>query len=157
MKADFFMCKFAFFLAVCYNRLMELTSKTRYAVRVMVDIAKTSKDYLSIAEISEKENISIKYLEKIIGMLSRAGLVESMRGASGGYKLVKKPSEYSLKEIFDATGDSPKMAACVDRAACPKCGMCDTEGVFNALNQLINDFLSNTSLEQLMNKTFKGN
>lgn len=133
---------------------MELTSKGRYAVRVMVDIARNGDHFVSLAEISERQEISIKYLEKVIGLLNKAKLLESMRGANGGYKLVKSPNQYTLKEILDATGDSPKMAACVNNHSCPKSASCDTQGVWNSLNDLINDFLSKTSLQDLIDKTF---
>jgi len=133
---------------------MEMTSKGRYAVRVMVDIARNNSEFVSIAEISIRQEISIKYLEKIIRLLTKANLLESMRGSSGGYRLVKNPKDYTLREILEATGDAPKMAACVNNASCPKASSCDTQGVWRALNDLINSFLETTTLQDLIDKTF---
>ena len=84
---------------------MEITTKGRYAVRIIADIAR-NKGYVSANDIATRQQISAKYLEKIVGMLSKAKLVESMRGATGGYKLAKKPEEISVKDGCDATDDS---------------------------------------------------
>ncbi len=75
---------------------MMISSKGRYALRVMTDLAEHAEDgYISLADISARQEISLKYLEAITSMLNKAGLVESLRGKSGGYKLHKKPEEYT--------------------------------------------------------------
>ena len=80
---------------------MKISTKGRYALRVMVDIAENGKDgSVSISEISERQEISNKYLEQIISKLVKANFLKSSRGQTGGYKLVKKPSEYRVGDIL---------------------------------------------------------
>ena len=75
---------------------MKITTKGRYALLIMSDIARNEDSYTSLNEISIKENISLKYLEKIMSLLRKAKFVESSRGQDGGYKLVRKPEEYTI-------------------------------------------------------------
>lgn len=132
---------------------MEITTKGRYAVRIMADIARNNQGYVALSEVAERQQISIKYLEKIIAMLSKAKLVESMRGANGGYKLSKGLAEISVKQILDATGDSIKVATCTAGEECPKADTCDTVGVWNTLNGLINSYLESVTLKDLVEQT----
>lgn len=131
---------------------MEITTKGRYAVRVMADIAK-SEEYVSLSDVAERLGISIKYLEKIIAMLSKAKLVKSMRGTKGGYKLVRDASKISVKDVLDATGDSIKISTCLDTDVCPVADKCDTIEVWNTLNGLINNYLENVSMKDLVDRT----
>lgn len=131
---------------------MELTTKGRYAVRVMADIAK-SEDFVSLSDVAERLDISIKYLEKIVAMLSKAKLVKSMRGTKGGYKLSRDASKISVKDVLDATGDSIKISTCLDTEVCPVADKCDTIGVWNTLNGLINNYLENVSMKDLVEQT----
>ena len=131
---------------------MELTTKGRYAVRVMAEIAR-SEDFVALSDVAEKLNISIKYLEKIIAMLSKAKLVKSMRGTKGGYKLSRNPQEISVKDVLDATGDSIKISSCLDTETCPVADKCDTIVVWNTLNGLINNYLENVNMKDLIEQT----
>src|SRR5574344_1959194 len=133
---------------------MKISTKGRYAVRVMVDIARNEKDFVSIAEIAERQNITPKYLEQIIAKLLKANLLSSMRGTNGGYKLVKKPSEYKLYDIFEITGDTPKLASCFV-SDCKRCDKCETVGCWRALGDIINDFLKKVTLQDIIDKTYK--
>ena len=132
---------------------MEITTKGRYAVRVMAELAR-KVDYLSISEIATSQKISQKYLEKIISPLAKAGLVESKRGTDGGYKLKRNPQEYNIKEILDAMGESTKVASCGGEEKCPMAEKCDTMGIWHTLNHLISDYLENITLKDLIEKTF---
>ena len=85
---------------------MKISSKGRYAVRIMSELAKHS-DYVSVNEMSEKQGITVKYLEQIFHLLSKANLVSSARGASGGYKLGVDPEKCTIAQILKATGDLP--------------------------------------------------
>ncbi len=134
---------------------MEITSKGRNAVRIMADIAKNHPDYVSISDISKRQAITIKYLEKIMSMLLKANLVESMRGINGGYKLIKPASDYTIKEILDATGDTIKLSSCLHENNCPRKGNCETVGVWNTLGCLINKYLASITLKDLLDKTYK--
>lgn len=133
---------------------MEITSKGRNAVRIMADIAKNSDTYVSITDISNRQAISVKYLEKIMSMLLKAKLVESMRGSNGGYKLTKPASHYTIKQILDATGDNVKLATCVHASDCPRISTCETMGVWNTLSCLINKYLDSITLQDLLDKTY---
>ena len=83
---------------------MKISTKGRYALRLMLDLAMHNDEgYISIKTISQRQGISEKYLEQIIKMLSKSGLVESTRGAQGGYKLLKEPKEYTVGEILRVT------------------------------------------------------
>lgn len=135
---------------------MEITTKGRYAVRVMVELAKTKDEYTSLSDIAFRQKISQKYLEKIISALAKEKLVKSMRGANGGYKLAKAVENYSVKEILDAMGETTKVAACAGEEKCPMAENCDTMGVWHALNHLIANFLEGVTLKDLLDKTYKG-
>jgi len=77
---------------------MKISTKGRYALRLMIDLAEHNNGkYIALKEISSRQKISVKYLEQIILLLSKAGLLESVRGPQGGYKLAKKPSKYILR------------------------------------------------------------
>ncbi|MBQ8444468.1 MAG: Rrf2 family transcriptional regulator [Clostridia bacterium] len=134
---------------------MEITTKGRYAVRVMVDIAKNDDEYVSISDIASRQKISQKYLEKIIAMLVKGNLVESKRGVDGGYKLSKKVEDYNVKEILDACGESTKVASCEGEERCPMAESCDTMGVWHTLNHLISDYLEKITLKDLIDKTYQ--
>lgn len=132
---------------------MEITTKGRYAVRIMADIARCEGEFVALSEIAQRQQISIKYLEKIIAMLSKAKLVKSMRGANGGYKLERNADKITVKEVLDATGDSIKVSTCTAGETCPKADKCDTIGVWNTLNILINNYLESVTLKDLVEQT----
>ena len=136
---------------------MEITTKGRYAVRIMVDIARHEDEYVSISDIAGRQKISQKYLEKIMSSLVKSNLVISMRGANGGYKLAKPAKECNVKEILDATGESTKVAVCQAEDKCPMVEKCDTMGVWHALNHLISDYLKSVTLKDLIEKTYNKN
>ncbi len=128
---------------------MKISTKGRYAVRIMADLARNCDDYISISEVSQRQNITIKYCEQIIALLSKGGLLESMRGTKGGYKLSKKASEISVREILEVTGDGVKIATCTyDK--CDRVQNCDAVGTWVRLTNLINDYLNNIKLSDLI-------
>lgn len=133
---------------------MKITTKGRHAVRVMIDIARSEKEFVSITEISHRQHITTKYLEQIISLLVKKDLLESMRGANGGYKLTKKVSEYNIKEILDATGDTTELAECLKGKECPVSNRCDSVIVWRELTNLINDYLEKVTLEDLIKKAY---
>ena len=134
---------------------MKISSKGRYAVRVMAELAKHQEEFISVAELSEKQNISIKYLEKIISMLNKAKLIESARGVTGGYKLNRPAKDYTVAQILKATNDLPCLAPCLANGKdCPMQNRCNSIGCWEKLNMMIVDYLTNITLEDLLNKTF---
>ena len=134
---------------------MKISSKGRYAVRVMVDIAVSNKEYVSLSEISQRQGISIKYLEQIIAKLTKAKLLDSLRGSLGGYKLTKKPSEYSIAEILAVTNDLPEFVPCLkSNQKCPRKDSCATIGCWETLTNIIYDYLDKVTLQDLINKSY---
>ena len=136
-------------------RIMKISTKGRYALRLMLDIALHGTDEnVSIRDISERENISVKYLEQIVSMLVRVGYLKSIRGAQGGYRLAKKTSEYTIGDILRITEGSLAPVACLEDEVneCPRETACPTIGVWRGLYKVINDYLDNITLEDLVNK-----
>lgn len=133
---------------------MKISTKGRYAVRAMYEIAVSQKDFISITDISQSQGISIKYLEQIISLLSKNKLVTSQKGAQGGYKLTKAPNQISIYEILHATNDTPHFAPCLEnKTACPRATSCPTINCWDSLTTLIVNFLKSITLQDLINKT----
>ena len=94
---------------------MKISTKGRYALRMMVDLAEHNNgEWISLKEISERQNISIKYLEQIVSSLMRSGLLLSSRGPQGGYMLARKPEEYTVGEILREIEGSLVPVACME-------------------------------------------
>lgn len=134
---------------------MELTTKGRYAVRIMVEIARHGGNVVSVQEIAENQDISVKYLEKIINILTKKSLLESQRGKDGGYRLTRKPKDYSIQEILKATGDQAEIVACLHGKDCPRSCNCNTQDLWGNLDNLINEYLESVTLEDLLKKNYK--
>ena len=134
---------------------MKISAKGRYAVEIMVDVAKNNHAFSSVSEIAARQNISLKYTEQIINKLVKAGLLISTRGMNGGYKLSRKASDYSVAEILRVTGDLPTLVPCLESSSpCPKSDTCEAVGCWATLNKLICDYLNNLSLKNLIDKTY---
>ena len=130
---------------------MKISSKGQYAVRLMVEVAK-SEDYVSISNIAKNQDISPKYLEQIVSLLVKNKLLESVRGHMGGYKLTKNSNQISIKEILDTTGDSCVLAPCVT-GECNRKNKCHAMSVWTTLGGLINNYLEGVTLKDLIEKT----
>lgn len=130
---------------------MKISTKGQYAVRLMVEIAK-SEEPLSVSQISKNQNISSKYLEQIVSSLVKASLLESLRGSKGGYKLTQPASQISIKQILDVTGDSCTLTPCVS-GECERKNKCNASAVWQSLGSLINNFLDKITLHDLLNKS----
>lgn len=132
---------------------MKISTKGRYALRLMIDIAVNSADKpVSIKEIAARQDISDKYLEQIISVLNSAGFVRSIRGAQGGYVLRKSPSEYTVGMILRLTEGSLAPVACVEEDAvhCDRQETCATVEVWRRLNDAINGVVDNITLADLI-------
>ncbi len=132
---------------------MKISTKGQYAVRLMVDLAK-SDGVVSINTIAKNQDISVKYLEQIVSLLVKAKLIEGSRGHMGGYKLSKNASDISIKDILLTTGDTCSLAPCVG-GACERSGKCYAMSVWNNLGELIDDYLSKISLQDLASGKLK--
>lgn len=128
---------------------MKMSTRGRYALLLMIDLAKAN-DYVSIKEISEKENISIKYLEKIMHLLSKAGLVSVSRGKSGGYKLNRKPEEYKIGDILRVTEGPMIPTPCIKDKKCDKVNTCEMYSFWNGLYDNISNYVDNKTLKDFI-------
>ncbi|MBQ1193851.1 MAG: Rrf2 family transcriptional regulator [Lachnospiraceae bacterium] len=132
---------------------MKISTKGRYALILMLDIACNSSDKpVSIKDISSRQNISDKYLEQIIAILNGAGYVQSVRGPQGGYLLKRKPEKYTVGMILRLTEGSLAPVSCVDsnEPGCDKSHGCATFKIWNKLNKAICDVVDNITLKDLI-------
>lgn len=132
---------------------MKISTKGRYALRLMLDIALYSENKpVSIKEISKRQGISDKYLEQIISVLNSAGYVRSIRGPQGGYLLTREPQEYTVGMILKLTEGSLAPVICVedDASPCDNMGCCPTVEIWKRLNNAINDVVENITLADLI-------
>ena len=134
---------------------MMISTRGRYALRVMVDLAEhTDGSFIAMKEVAERQQISLKYLERILPLLVEVKLVEGMRGKGGGYRLTREPDEYSLWEILAAAeGDlAPVAGLSRDAAPCPRAADCRTLPMWQELNDLVQHYLEGKTLADLMKK-----
>ena len=132
---------------------MNITSKGRYALRVMLDLAQHREEgYISLKTIAERQGYSMKYLEMIVGSLKRAGLVASTRGKEGGYRLVRDPEDYTIGEILRCIEDNLAPVACIKAGSinCENAGGCMTVPMWKELDDITNAYLDGVSLQDLL-------
>lgn len=130
---------------------MKISTKGRYALAIMAYLARNYNDnrYVTLKEISEKENISLKYLERIISLLNKDNFLLSLRGSEGGYKLSKAPKEYAIYDIISKAEGKIAITSCVDsKFVCSRKEKCRSFKLWNELNQVIIDFLNSKTLEE---------
>ena len=132
---------------------MMISTKGRYALRIMLDLAQ-HKDggYVSLTEVSERQGISVKYLELVVSILNRSGYVNSMRGKNGGYKLSREPYEYTIGSILKLTEGSLAPVNCLHdgESDCEKSNVCLTLPMWRELDSIIDDYLENITLYDLL-------
>ncbi len=134
---------------------MKISTKGRYALRLMLDLAlNNTGEYITIKSIASRQNISEKYLEQIISLLNRAGYVKSVRGAQGGYKLMKEPSEYTVGMILRLTEGSLAPIDCLEDETneCKRSKECVTREVWNELYDAIKGVVDRITLQDLVDK-----
>lgn len=132
---------------------MKLTTKGRFAVTAMLDIAMNAGEAcapIPIAQVAERQKISLTYLEQIFCRLRRAGLVESTRGPGGGYRLALAPGEITIERIIDAVDENMDTTQCGGEGTCQGGAACLTHHLWEDLNSVIERFLSGVTLESLV-------
>ena len=132
---------------------MLISSKGRYALRVMLELAEHSREeFIPLKEITERQNISKKYLESIMVMLSKAGFVEAMHGKGGGYKLSKEPKEYKIGDILRLTEGTLAPVMCLEENAprCERANQCKTLPMWKEFHHMVNHYFDNITLLDLM-------
>ena len=131
---------------------MLVSTKGRYALRVMIDLAEHRSDgFIPLKVIAERQEISEKYLENIIKLLVKAKLLTGVRGKGGGYQLTKAPEQYTVESILRITEDSMAPVACLEPGAdaCPRAAECRTLSMWQGLDKLITDYFANITLADL--------
>ena len=133
--------------------MMMISTKGRYALRVVIDLAENGKDgYIPMKSVAERQGISLKYLERILPLLVAADLVEGVHGKGGGYKLSRKPEKYTVGEILRAAEGDIAPVACLecDSEKCSRKDTCRTLPMWTKLDNLINDYLDSVTIKDLM-------
>lgn len=135
---------------------MLVSTKGRYALRVMVELAAHNlEEFVPLKEIAEHQEISEKYLEAIMKSLVKEGLVTGLRGKGGGYRLSKHPAQYTVGSILRVTEGSLAPVACLEENVkpCSRAEKCVTYPMWKKLNRLINDFFEGITLEDLASES----
>lgn len=132
---------------------MRLTTKGRYAVTAMLDLALHSGNGpVSLADISQRQDISLSYLEQLFAKLRRHALVVSVRGPGGGYQLGRSHEQVYISEVVDAVNESLDTTRCNNKGDCQNGEKCLTHHLWSDLSDQIHTFLSEISLADLMRK-----
>ena len=131
---------------------MIVSTKGRYALRVMVDLARRGDSFVPLKEIAEAESISQKYLESIMTVLSKGGFVDAVHGKGGGYRLNRKPEEYTIGSILKLTEGSLAAVSCTTQgpAACSRSECCQTKPMWDKLDKMIDDFFEGITIADLL-------
>ena len=139
---------------------MKISTKGRYAIRIMLDLAVNNNgEYVSLKDISKRQGISLKYLERIISSLNKSGYLQSSRGSSGGYRLAKSPECYTIGDILRSTEGSLAPISCLENGAeqCSKSCCCSTLSFWQGLDKAINDYIDSVTLNDLLKDELKLN
>jgi Rrf2 family iron-sulfur cluster assembly transcriptional regulator len=130
---------------------MKLTTKGRFAVTAMLDLAmRQNRGPVTLAAISERQHISLSYLEQLFGKLRRAKLVSSVRGPGGGYNLAQGPSEVTVAHIVTAVDEPLDATQCGGKENCYDERRCMTHDLWATLNEKMYDYLSSVTLADLI-------
>lgn len=135
---------------------MLVSTKGRYALRVMIDLAEHNNgEYITLKEIADRQNISEKYLESIISILSKAGFLEGLRGKGGGYKLSRLPEQYTVGSILKLTEGTLAPIACLaeNSPSCKRKDDCRTLPFWEKLNGIIENYVESVTIEDLVKNT----
>ena len=130
-----------------------ISTKGRYALRLMIELAKSdSESYIPLKDIADKQGISKKYLEIIVKELVSAKLLIGVSGKGGGYRLAKKPEQYSVGEILEVTEGTLAVVACLSENSekCPRAELCETLPMWSEYNKLVHDYFYSKRLSDLL-------
>ena len=132
---------------------MRISTKGRYALRLLLDLAEHKDEgYIALKDIAERQNISKKYLEQIVPILNKSDILKTNRGYQVGYKLAKDPSQYTVGMILRVTEGSLAPVPCVeqDPIECDRCDDCLTLPLWKGLNKVVNEYLDGITLQDLL-------
>lgn len=134
---------------------MKISTKGRYALRMMLDMAQHQKNGpVALKDIAERQNVSKKYLEQIALVLSQKGVLQGTRGHQGGYRMIADPAQCSVYDILESVEGSMHPVACLDHSPndCERCNGCETLYVWQGLDEVIQNYLRNISLQDVLEK-----
>lgn len=130
-----------------------ISTRGRYAIRVMLDIAKNQQDgYVPMKDVANRQGLSLKYLEQILPPLTKNRIVEGVQGKGGGYRLVRTPEEYTIGDILRITERDLAPVSCLAEGAeaCERRDRCQTIEFWEGLNDVVNNYLDSKTLADLM-------
>ncbi len=136
-----------------------VTTKGRYALGMLLQLAQQPADrFVSLKTIAERQQVSMKYLEMIVSLLNKGGLVESTRGKDGGYRLARKAEEITVAQVLRATEGSMAPVSCIScgESSCEHADTCLTLPMWQRLDQLTDRYLSGVTLSDLLNGKVDG-
>ena len=134
---------------------MKISTKGRYSLRMLLDLAEhKNSGFISLKDISIRQGISKKYLEQLVTLLNQPDILRTNRGNKGGYMLAKEPDQYTIGQILRITegGMSPVTCLEYDPNPCERSGFCKTLPMWQGLEKLINNYLDNITLQDLIDK-----
>ena len=138
---------------------MLISTKGRYALRVLVDMAeRQAEGYIPLKEIAERQEISEKYLESIVKELVRSGILEGLRGKGGGYRLGRSADKINVLEVLERMEGTLAPVACLETGSrpCPRAAGCHTLPLWKGLDETVRAYLSGYTVESLMGKDEDG-
>ena len=144
-----------FSFRIAWRLTMKISTKGRYALRMMLDLAEHQGDgYIALKEIAERQNVSKKYLEQIVPVLNKSNILKTNRGFQGGYRLSKQPKDYTVGDILRLTeGDlAPVACATQNPVECNRSMTCPTLPVWQGLCKVINEYLDSITLQDIIDK-----
>ena len=134
---------------------MKISTKGRYALRLMVDLAEhRDSGFIALKDVAKRQNISKKYLEQIVPVLNGAGLLATNRGNRGGYRLAKEPKEYTVGDMLRITEGSIAPVSCLDSEInlCERKNFCQTLYVWEGLYKVVNEYLDGITVQDIVDK-----
>lgn len=134
---------------------MIISTRGRYALRVMIDLAENGNgEYIAMKKVAKRQGISLKYLERILPVLTQNNIIEGIQGKGGGYRLTKKPEEYKIGDILRLTEGDLAPVSCLEcgSAPCERAEECRTLPMWTQLYTMINDYLDSVLLSDLLIK-----
>lgn len=132
---------------------MMVSTKGRYALRIMIDLAENSGgNFIPLADIAKREDISEKYLESIVSVLSKNGFLDALRGKGGGYRLNRSPDEYTVGSVLKLTEGTLAPVSCLESGTnpCRRMSECRTISMWTKLYKMIDDYFENITLGDLL-------
>ena len=130
---------------------MKISTKGRYALRMLLDLSEHREGFVSLKDLAARQEISKKYLEQIVPLLSRAGMLEANRGFQGGYRLARRPEEYTVLEILELTEGGLFLVPCTKQEeCCARSADCAALPLWKGLDSVMRSYLKGVTLADLV-------